>query len=133
MVSKVPLVGLNPTSSASVPKVSEPPGLGVAVETPLGGWPEDEGELEPELQRGQHAARGPDDGDAGTGCYSPGQKRTTVDPIRHIPPWDWDRDDLGRRPRRTALMSLVTWEKRWKRYGDALTLALRPSAWGKLR
>ena len=34
--SKVPWVGENPFSSASTPKISEPPFLGLAVDTPLG-------------------------------------------------------------------------------------------------
>jgi hypothetical protein len=53
VVSNVPLVVLNPTSSASVPKISAPPFLGVADVTPLG-WLElaadEELEPEPELQ-----------------------------------------------------------------------------------
>ena len=58
MVSKVLWVGLNPSSSASVPKIREPPRLGVAEEIPSGWVPpldEPEPEPEPELQ----AARRP--------------------------------------------------------------------------
>ena len=58
MVSKVPWVVLKPFSSASVPKISVPPGFGVALETPFGWLPvlvPDAPEFEPELQ----AARRP--------------------------------------------------------------------------
>ena len=40
MVSKVLWVGLKPDSSASVPKIREPPRLGVADEIPFGWVPE---------------------------------------------------------------------------------------------
>ena len=108
--SNVPWVGENPFSSASTPKTSEPPGLGVAVETPSGwdaGRPPEpwwSSSRSPSWTRRRPAGRrGADDGDAGPGDGTLGQERAAVDAISHGPPLDGGRPAL-RRPHVDAVL-----------------------------